>query len=268
MEDKLLIVASHKLFLGLPDAVGFARHLLAALEGRRLSLEIAVSPSMLNLAHVADVLRYSPVAVAAQNVHQEGNGAFTGQVSLEELLALRVDYVVIGHSEVLAHQHDGAETLANKIQWCVRHGVRPIVCVTDRGSGEDQAIAAAISSSLRELLSGSLCDASPRAVPLIAYEPSPAVTCDTPEGRRRVKHIVAGIREEVGRMLESHSLGRPLVLYGGGVNQGNVRTLLAELDADGFLVGRASVNISSFLDIVDAAEEAIAAAHASMPVPR
>jgi triosephosphate isomerase len=257
MQAKPLIVASHKLFLGLPDAVGFAQRLLAALDHRRLALEIVMSPSLINLAHVAEALNGSPVAVAAQNVHQEGNGAFTGQVSLEELRALRVQYVVIGHSEVVAHQHDRAETLSNKIRWCVRHGVRPMVCVTDDAS-EDEHASVRTAMALRQLFASSLCDELPAAVPLIVYEPSSAASCDSPEGRLRVRRALHRIREETSALLRPWTTVRPRVLYGGGVNPANVRALVRDLEADGFMVGRASVDLASFLSIVDAAQEALA----------
>jgi triosephosphate isomerase len=264
MDARPLIIAAHKLFLGLPDAVAFARGLLAALEDRRLALDIVVSPSLLNLAHVADVLRDSPVAVAAQNLHQEGNGAFTGQVSLEELLALRVRYVVIGHSELMAHQHDRAETLAIKIHWCVRHGVQPIVFVTDQASDEASATGWTAAKALRQLLAGSLCEATLQAVPLIVYEPPSAKACDSLEGRMAVRHALQSLRAEAIALLGSRTTMPPRVLYGGGVTAANITTLARELDADGFLVGRASVNLASFLGIVDALQEAATAGMATI----
>jgi triosephosphate isomerase len=260
MEPKPLLVASHKLFLGLPDAVGFARGLRAALERRRRTLDVAVSPSLVNLAHVADVLRDSTVAVAAQNVHQEVNGAFTGQVSLQELVALRVQYVVIGHSEVVAHQHDGTETLSNKIQWCVRHGVRPIVCVSDDGC-EDERAGGLAGSGLRQLLVAGLREMS-RAVPLIAYEPSSPQACDTFEGRQRVSGTLQRLRAQASALL-GPAAGRPQVLYGGGVTPGNVGALTRALDVDGFFVGRASTQLPSFLSILDGVEEAITVGRAA-----
>jgi triosephosphate isomerase len=242
-----LLVASHKLFLGLPQALTFARGLRTALERRPRALEIVVSPSLVNLAHVAEVLKDSAVAVAAQNVHQEEHGAYTGQVSLRELAALGVTYVVVGHSEIVASQHDGADTLSDKVRWCVRQGVTPIVCISD-DSGDERA--------LRQLLAGSLPDESRRALPLIVYEPPPGASCDTPERRLRVREILRRLREQATALLCRGSARRPRVLYGGGVTPGNIGALLQELDPDGFLVGRASVELASFLSIVDVIEEA------------
>ncbi len=261
MDEKPLIVAAHKLFVGLPEAVSFSRRLLDALQTRRLSLDVVISPSLINLAHVAEVLRDSPVAVAAQNVHQEGSGAFTGQVSLEELLALGVKYVVIGHSEVLTHQRDGTETLCNKIRWCVDHGVRPFVCVSSRDLDEAHAPGASIADTLAELFTGTLGGDSLQAVPLIVYEPPSSSICDSPEGRLRVRRVVRDIREHASALLASRTTARPRVLYGGGVTPGNITTLSRELDADGFFVGRASVEVASFLSIIDAAHEAITFSH-------
>jgi triosephosphate isomerase (TIM) len=248
MEPTPLLVASHKLFLGLPQALTFARGLRAALERRTLTLEVVLSPSLLNLAHVAEVLEGSVVGVAAQNVHQEVSGAYTGQVSLQELVDLGVGYVVIGHSEIVACQHDGADTLSDKIRWCVRHGVTPMVCVSDDGTGDE--------TSLRRLLAGSLREESRRAMPLIVYEPPPGTSCDAPDMRQHVREVLRGIREQATALLCRGSAPRPRVLYGGGVNPGNVDTLARELDADGFLVGRSSVELASFLSIVDGFEEA------------
>ena len=261
MDEKPLIVAAHKLFVGLHDAVSYSQRLLDALQTRRLSLEVVVSPSLINLAHVAEVLRESPVAVAAQNVHQEGNGAFTGQVSLEELLALGVKYVVIGHSEILTHQHDGAETLSNKIRWCVRHGVRPFVCITHREVDDEREPGASVADTLAQLFTGALRDDSLQAAPLIVYEPPAASICDSAEGRLRVSRIVRHLREHASALVAGRTTARARVLYGGGVTPGNIATLSRELDVDGFFVGRASVDVASFLSIVDAAQEAIAFSH-------
>jgi triosephosphate isomerase len=261
MDEKPLIVAAHKLFVGLHEAVSYSRRLLDELQTRRLSLEVVISPSLLNLAHVAEVLRDSPVAIAAQNVHQEGSGAFTGQVSLEELRALGVKYVVIGHSEILTHQHDGTETLSNKIRWCVRHGVQPFVCITHRDMDDEQEPGASVADALAQLFAGALRDDTLHAAPLIVYEPPSASICDSAEGRLRVKRIARTIREHVSTLLAGRTTARSRVLYGGGVTPGNIATLSRELDVDGFFVGRASVDVTSFLSIVDAAQEAIAFSH-------
>ncbi len=261
MDEKPLVVAAHKLFMGLPEAVCYARDLLAALQTRQLSLDVVVGPSLINLAHVADILRDSPVAVAAQNVHQECNGAFTGQVSLEELLTLRVKYVVIGHSEVLAHQGDGMTTLSTKIQWCVRHGIQPFVCITHRDMDEEPGPGTAIADTLAQMFTGALRESSLRALPLIVYEPPSASLCDSPEGRLRVRQLLRHLRDQARELLASRTTARPRVLYGGGVTPGNIGTLARELEADGFFVGRASVQVASFLSILDAAHDAITFSH-------
>jgi len=261
MDAKPLIVAAHKLFVGLPEAVRFAQALLGALQTRQLSLEVVMSPSLINLAHVAEVLRGSPVGVAAQNVHQEGSGAFTGQVCLEELIGLDVKYVVIGHSEALAHRPECVETLSKKVSWCVRHAVRPIVCITDQGLQAEQAPGAAMTDRLAKLFKDGLGDESVQTVPLIVYEPPSSSLCETAQGRLHVSRVIRGIQEQATTLLAARSTARPRVLYGGGVTPGNITMLSRELGADGFFVGRASTHVSSFLSILDAAHEAIALSH-------
>ena len=256
MDEKPLILAAHKLFLGLPEAVRFSHALLDALQTRQMSVDVVVSPSTINLAHVAEVLRESPVAIAAQNVHQEGSGAFTGQVCLEELIDLGVTYVVIGHSEVLAQDHDRVETLAEKIRWCVRHAVRPFVCITHRDIDAKHASSDQIARLLAPLFKGVLCDESLPVVPLVVYEPPAASLCDTAAGRLYVGGVIHGIREHAAALFASRTTVRPRVLYGGGVTPGNITMLSRELKADGFFVGRASTHVSSFLSILDAAHEA------------
>src|SRR5437016_4091407 len=118
MVRRPLIIGSQKLFLPLCEAVELGRRIAGALADGPVPFEIVVCPSLVNLAHVAKALSDSPVAVAAQNVHQEAGGAFTGQVSLQELLDLQVRYVIIGHREVLAYERDAASTRLRKIAWC------------------------------------------------------------------------------------------------------------------------------------------------------
>jgi triosephosphate isomerase len=261
MDAKPLIVAAHKLFVGLPEAVYFSQALRDALQTRRLALDVVVCPSAINLAHVAEVLRDSPVAIAAQNVHQEGSGAFTGQVCLEELIGLGVQYVVIGHSEVLAHGHECAETLSEKIRWCVRHAVRPFVCVTHQDAQPEHVSGDAMADVLAKLFKGLRCDESRPAMPVVVYEPPLSSLCETAPGRLCVSRMIRHIREHVTALLGCHAPARPRVLYGGGVTPGNATILSRELDADGFFVGRASTKVSSFLSILDAAHEAMSVSH-------
>jgi triosephosphate isomerase (TIM) len=256
MDDRPLIIAAHKLFLGLPEAVGFARRLRAAVEDRSRSVEVVVSPSLVNLAHVTEVLKDSPIAVAAQDVHQEMHGAFTGQVSLEELLALGVRYTIVGHREAVLHRSNLADGLAAKIQWCGRHGVQPIVFVTD-GADDSGAPLDGMSRELRTLFASSLQEARRRPAPLIVYEPRAGTSCETQEDRRRVRDAMRRIREDATAVLGVNAAGRPRLLYGGGVNPRNVRELIRDLDTDGFIVGRASLELASFLAVVDAVHDAI-----------
>lgn len=259
---RAIIVGAQKLYLGLKGAVEFAQELKAAAGSKSYPFDVVVCPSFINLAHVAEVLRNSPIKVGAQNVHQEDSGAFTGQVSIKELTDQYVSYVIIGHSELRRQQGETNEMVRKKMITCLKHGVTPIVCVgdtvEDKQAGRSMK---AVVEDLNEIFKQPISHAISSIV--IAYEPVWAIKAGrddkntisaTPEDAARMH---AMIRSTMAKMYEPSIADAIRVVYGGSVNQNNTDKLMAQQDIDGLLVGTASIDLKSFCNILDCAEKVV-----------
>jgi len=258
-----LIVGSQKLYLTLPMAVKLAKDLRREVESRCLPFDLVVCPSFINLAHVGEALQNSDVSVGAQNVHQEDTGAFTGQISIQELIQRNVSYVIIGHSELRAQQGETNRLVRLKAEICLRHGVVPIVCVGD--TREDQEAGRSldvISHNLIEMFAPPFGEGAAERL-VIAYEPIWAIKAGpddkqtkpaTPEIANEVHTVIRSVMADLHGQNKANSIR---LIYGGSVDQTNARPLLLQENIDGLLVGSASARLDSFLRIIDFAGEAL-----------
>jgi triosephosphate isomerase (TIM) len=208
------------------------REALADLEG----VDIAVCPPFTGLAPAVQALADTEIAVAAQNVHWEPEGAYTGEISASMLVDLGVYGTIVGHSERRQHFGETDETVARRAAAALEAGLSVIACVgeleAEREAGETEAV-------LRRQLEP--LEAHDDLV--IAYEPVWAIGTGqtaTPETAQEAHAFVKSL------------LDVP-VLYGGSVKPENAAELLAQPDVDGALVGGASLEVDSFVAICQAA---------------
>ncbi len=193
----------------------------------------------------------SSVAFAAQDVSVTLGGAVTGEITARMSATAGATYALIGHSERRA-KGDTNEIVAEKLAHAFAHGLIPILCV---GESERDAEGRYL-SFIREQITAGLAALAPkeRAEVSIAYEPLWAIgkTAEESIGPDDLAEMVLYIRKVLAELLPGKSSRQTHVLYGGAVESGNVRDLAAVSMADGFLVGHASTNVSSFTDIVKA----------------
>jgi triosephosphate isomerase len=233
--------------------------LTASLCGKSLPFDVLICPSLINLAHVAAALGRSQAYVGAQNFHQEDSGPFTGQVSLRELMNLNILHVMVGHSE-LRQQGETDDVVRNKIELCLKHSMAPIVCL---GESKDERTPGKTYQNLElritSLFPDSIAGRYPADSIIIAYEPTwiPLSGDDArlQLGARIVNDTCSAIREILINLFGPQAGESIRILFGGGVNETTAKTLIQELRVDGLLIGRASVNIASFLHILKVAEE-------------
>lgn len=259
-----LIVGAQKLYLSLNDSIKFARDLATNLRDRSFPFDIAICPSFINLAHVANILKESQIGIGAQNVHQEDSGAFTGQVSIKELLQIGVKYITVGHSELRTYQGETNGDVNQKVKTCLKHGVIPIACVgekkEERESGKSKEV---IDQDIR----GIFVNISPSYFKIedvvIAYEPVWAIKAGKADKNTRA--ATAGeanemhefIRNIISTIYGNGIATKMRIIYGGSVSPENTKELLKEPSIDGLLVGTASIKVESFLKILGAAEETV-----------
>src|SRR4051812_17727621 len=213
--------------------------------------EVVVCPPFLSVKTAVEHCAQSRARVAAQNMHEEPEGAFTGEVSAPMLVELGVDGVILGHSERRQHFGESDEALARKVPVALRAGLEPILCVGEneaqRDSDETEGILTRqIEADLSDVPDDRLGDGG------IAYEPIWAIGTGrtaTPEQAQEACALIRGLVE--GRSGEAAAAVR--ILYGGSVKPGNAAELIALPDVDGALVGGASLDPADFAAIVQAA---------------
>jgi triosephosphate isomerase len=214
-------------------------------------VDAAVAPSFPCLRVALDAAAGSPLAVAAQDMHWENSGAFTGEVAPGTLAAMGVRFVIVGHSERRTLFGETDDTVARKVAAAGRHGLVPIVCVgeeeSQRQAGRTQEV---VVRQLRAAFAGRAAGSQDPLV--VAYEPLWAIgTGKTPEpGEITEAHgaIRAVLDERCGA-----SSAAVRILYGGSVTPANAASLLSAPQVDGALVGGASLSAPSFLSIAEAA---------------
>jgi triosephosphate isomerase len=223
---------------------------VAGLEG----VDIAVCVPFTDLQAMVDSTRGSPVDVFAQNMHQEPDGAFTGEVSAPMLVELDVHGVILGHSERRAMFGETDRALAQKVPAALAAGLVPILCV---GETEEERDGEETDRKLRQQVGEDLAGVPDErlAEVVIAYEPIWAIGTGRVATPEQAQEAIGFIRALVaGR--DSKSAEAVRILYGGSVKSENAGELLELPDVDGALVGGASLDAGSFAEIVAAASRA------------
>jgi triosephosphate isomerase (TIM) len=214
--------------------------------------ECIVCPPFVYLWEISRLLRDAkvPVALGAQDVCCEAQGAYTGEISAAMLRDVGCTHVIVGHSERRALYGESDQLVARKFAAAQTKGLTPILCVgeqlAEREAGRTQEV---VSRQLDAVLE--LCGAESFARAVIAYEPVWAIGTGrnaTPEQAEQVHRLIRG------RIVERNAkiAAAARILYGGSVKVGNAAELFAEPDVDGGLIGGASLKADEFLAILAA----------------
>jgi triosephosphate isomerase len=214
-------------------------------------VEVVVCPPFTALRSVQTLIDGDrlPYGLGAQDVHWQDQGAFTGEVSPPMLEALKVDYVVVGHSERRAMFGDTDETVNKKVRAVLAHGMAPILCVgetlqeRDVGATEER-----VTTQVRAALAG--VEAGDAAKVVIAYEPIWAIGTGRNAEPSDAGQVIALIRRSVGELADGDVAQGMRIQYGGSVKAGNIRDFMAHPEIDGALVGGASLDPEEFALIV------------------
>lgn len=224
--------------------------LIKADSSRALHVDLVVAPPFTVLASVVDELRDSLVQVAAQNVHQKDEGAYTGEISFPMLKYAGCQWVIIGHSERRQYFAETDESVAAKTSAALKHSLRPIVCVgetlAEREDGKTLEVV------YRQLDAFKAALAERPGFGVIAYEPVWAIGTGKVATTEQAQEVHAAIRAHLAEASEELS-SKTRLLYGGSVKADNAAELLGCRDVDGALVGGASLDAAGFLAIADGA---------------
>lgn len=246
-----LIAGNWKLHNSIAASRDLARAIVTGL-GSAANAEVAVAPVFTALASVAEELKTSSVALAAQDAFWEPKGAFTGEVSVPLLADVGCSYVILGHSERRQYFGETDETVNRKLKAVIDGGLRAIVCVGETLAERDAGQALSrVDQQVRAGLTGLSTDQMSNVV--VAYEPIWAIGTGRTASPADAQAVHVSIRRTLGDVFGANVAAQTRILYGGSVNEANAADLLSQPDIDGALVGGASLSADKFLAIVRAA---------------
>lgn len=218
-------------------------------------VEIVLAPPFTAVHAAAEAARNSNVGIAAQDLHWEREGAFTGEVSGAMLREAGADYVIVGHSERRTLFDETDATVNRKMLAALAAGLTPIVCIGETLEQRDAKETLAVldrqlDQGLDGLTSGQLAQL------VIAYEPVWAIGTGRNASPAQAAEAHWHIRERLKRWFGAEAAGACHIVYGGSVKPGNIEELVSQPDVDGALVGGASLEVASFLDIISRSRRA------------
>ena len=214
--------------------------------------EVVIAPVFPYLEAAVQLTKGTSVHIAAQNMHFEESGAYTGEVSPSMLVDVGVEYVIIGHSERRTYFNETDETVNLKVKAALAHDLIPIMCcgetLQQREQGEMQRF---IEGQIEAGLAGISKEAVENIV--IAYEPIWAIGTGKTATVEQAQEVCALIRRKLEALYDIKTADKISILYGGSVKSGNVGELTSSLDIDGGLVGGASLKADEFTKIITTA---------------
>ena len=240
-----LLVGNWKMQLTELWSLALLDDLLPRLASLTNAVDVAVAPSLPCLRAVADRLSGSLVRLAAQNVHWEDKGPFTGEVSARTLVEIGVRFVIVGHSERRTLFGETDERVGRKVVAARHHGIVPILCVGEQEAERDEGrTLEVVERQLRMGLAGiAAADADDL---VIAYEPVWAIGTGRNATAEQIQEVHRMIREQVASLFGTVASAKTRILYGGSVTPENAREMLVLEEADGALVGGASLDAGRF----------------------
>ena len=245
------IAANWKMFKTTQETLAYVRELSLLVKDMR-GIDIIVAPPFTSLATAVEAARNSPVAIAAQNMSYEREGAFTGEISAGMIKDAGATYVIIGHSERRKLYGETDASINRKVQAALAAELVPIVCVGETlEEREGGLMPAVLDRQVKDGLEGLTGDQVGALI--VAYEPVWAIGTGrnaTPEQADEAhRHIRTRLRQWFGASAAENCR----IQYGGSVKPDNIAALMALPDVDGALVGGAGLQVQSFFDIVKGA---------------
>ncbi|RXK55992.1 triose-phosphate isomerase [Oleiharenicola lentus] len=254
MIRRKLIAGNWKMNKTAADGVALIKDITAEI-GRLGSVDIVVCPPFTALESAAKALEGQSVKLGAQNMHPEKSGAYTGEVSAEMLRSLFVSHVILGHSERRTYFAETDAFINKKVVASLANQLKPILCVgetlAEREAGQTLAV-------VQKQTEGGLAGVTAEQITnvVIAYEPVWAIGTGKVATTAQAQEVHAFIRDLLTKLYGAPLAQKIRILYGGSMKPSNAPELLAEKDIDGGLIGGASLEARSFIDLVKAADAA------------
>jgi triosephosphate isomerase (TIM) len=256
MSRKPIFAANWKMNKGASETEDFIKSFLSKTQGLNLYADIVIAPPFLSLPKLSDYLHHSnpgkkahSIGIAAQNCSQFDSGAYTGEVSVLMLREFFVHYVILGHSERRSIYGETDAVINAKIKKARQANLKPIFCIgetlAEREAGQlEFVLRTQVTEGLKDVSEKDLSDI------IIAYEPVWAIGTGVTATSEQAQAAHAFVRSLISDLYGSESAAKIRIQYGGSVKPDNAAELMACPDIDGALIGGASLDPQSFLEII------------------
>ncbi|MBP9821272.1 MAG: triose-phosphate isomerase [Candidatus Pacebacteria bacterium] len=254
-DKKMLVVANWKMN---PSRADDAKELFSGTQkiAHKLKhVETVVCPPVVYLAMLGDMVTDRQCVLGAQDTFWEHEGSYTGEVSPDMIFSTKARYIIIGHSERRA-QGDTDAIIAKKVHATLQFPLIPIICIGEEKRDEEGLYLKTVRNQIQSVIEGRSREDISRMV--FAYEPVWAIgkQAERPCTPEECKDMIALIRREIADVTGSSELAHDIsILYGGSVDAENVSEFLTAGDANGVLVGRASLDVKIFGELLKKVEQ-------------
>ncbi|MDN3019752.1 triose-phosphate isomerase [Paenibacillus sp. BSR1-1] len=247
---KPIIAGNWKMNKTISEAKSFAEEVKGLVPAPDKMDSVICAPALF-LQNLLEVTAGSDVKIGAQNMHFEESGAFTGEISPKALADLGVQYVIIGHSERREMFNETNDSVNKKTLAAFKYNLTPIVCcgetLEQRENGETNQL---VGEQVAKALAGLTEDQVKQTV--IAYEPIWAIGTGKSSTSKDANDVCAHIRQVIAQQFSQDVADAVRIQYGGSVKPENIKEYMAQSDIDGALVGGASLEAQSFLQLLEA----------------
>ena len=248
---KKIVAGNWKMNLNLQEGVALAKELNAALTADKPACDVVICTPFIHLASVAAEIDPALIGLGAENCADKVKGAYTGEVSAEQVKSTGATYVILGHSERRAYYHETPEILKEKVNLALANGLKVIFCI---GEVLEEREAEKQNDVVKAQLEGSLFDLSAEEFKsiILAYEPVWAIGTGKTATAEQAEEMHAFIRATIADKFGADAAENVSILYGGSCKPSNAKEIFAKPNVDGGLIGGAALKAADFKGIIDA----------------
>jgi triosephosphate isomerase len=251
MTRRYIIAGNWKMHKTAEESAALATEIAAALKANPSDYEVVVCPTYVALDRVATALKGTSVAIGAQDMHWEKQGAFTGKISGDMLASLGVTYVILGHSEQRPNSGETDATVNKQVVTAMADGLAPLVCVGETlEERECNFTEKVVEMQMRGAYAG--ISAADARKTVVAYEPVWAIGTGRTATSQQAQDVHKFIRGLLASIYDTATAESVRIQYGGSMKPENAAELLAQPDVDGGLIGGAALKADAFLGIIHA----------------
>lgn len=253
MHDKIIICANWKLNHNVSETLSFIKKTKEHFKNRD-TVQIIIAPVITTLfaaCNAVEDLKHREIIISAQNVHFAEKGAYTGEYSAEHLIELGCNTSIVGHSERRLTLGDTDDLISKKLETCLRKQITPILCI---GENIDQKREGATKETLKKQITSAfskITDSAKIEKTIIAYEPVWAIGTGQNASPIQIEDTHFFIKEFIKKTYLNKLNKDVRVIYGGSVNEKNAKSIIMKSSVDGALIGGASLNPDTFIEIAN-----------------